>query len=140
MVVTIDCNIFVMSLTSRSPYHIIYKSLIQQKYTLVLSGEILLEYEEVIQRKYNVSTANALVSLLKELPNVHFQNTYYKWHLISIDEDDNKYVDCAIAGSANYLVTQDKHFQILKTINFPKVNVISIDEFILKLSKPLQKD
>lgn len=140
MVVTIDCNIFVMSLTSRSPYHIIYKSLIQQKYTLVLSGEILLEYEEVIQRKYNVSTANALVSLLKELPNVRFQNTYYKWHLISIDEDDNKYVDCAIAGSANYLVTQGKHFQILKTINFPKVNIISIDEFILKLSKSLQKD
>ncbi len=140
MVVTIDCNIFVMSLTSRSPYHIIYKSLIQQKYTLVLSGEILLEYEEVVQRKYNVSTANALVSLLKELPNVRFQNTYYKWHLISIDEDDNKYVDCAIAGSANYLVTQDKHFQILKTINFPKVNIISIDEFILKLSKSLQKD
>lgn len=140
MVVTIDCNIFAMSLTSRSPYHIIYKSLIQQKYTLVLSGEILLEYEEVIQRKYNVSTANALVSLLKELPNVRFQNTYYKWHLISIDEDDNKYVDCAIAGSANYLVTQDKHFQILKTINFPKVNIISIDEFILKLSKSLQKD
>jgi putative PIN family toxin of toxin-antitoxin system len=140
MVVTIDCNIFVMSLTSRSPYHIIYKSIIQQKYTLVLSGEILLEYEEVIQRKYNVSTANALVSLLKELPNVRFQNTYYKWHLISIDEDDNKYVDCAIAGSANYLVTQDKHFQILKTINFPKVNIISIDEFILKLSKSLQKD
>lgn len=140
MVVTIDCNIFVMSLTSRSPYHIIYKSLIQQKYTLVLSEEILLEYEEIIQRKYNVSTANALVSLLKELPNVRFQNTYYKWHLISIDEDDNKYVDCAIAGSANYLVTQDKHFQILKTINFPKVNVISIDEFILKLSKSLQKD
>jgi putative PIN family toxin of toxin-antitoxin system len=129
-----------MSLTSRSPYHIIYKSLIQQKYTLVLSGEILLEYEEVVQRKYNVSTANALVSLLKELPNVRFQNTYYKWHLISIDEDDNKYVDCAIAGSANYLVTQDKHFQILKTINFPKVNIISIDEFILKLSKSLQKD
>ncbi len=140
MVVAIDCNIFVMSLTSRSPYHIIYKSLLDQKYTLVLSEEILLEYEEVIQRKYNVSAANALVSLLKELPNVRFQNTYYKWRLISIDEDDNKYVDCAIAGSANYLVTQDKHFQILKTIHFPKVNILSIDEFISKLSKHQHKN
>lgn len=140
MVVTIDCNIFVMSLPSVSPYHLIYKSLIQQKYILVLSEEILLEYEEVIQRKYSVSTANALVSLLKELPNIRFQNTYYKWRLISVDEDDNKYVDCAIAGSASYLVTQDKHFHILKSINFPKVNVISIDEFMLELSKSLQKD
>jgi len=135
MIIALDCNILVMSLTSRSPYHIIYKSLVQQKYTLVISEEILLEYEEIVQRKYGISTANALMSLLKELPNVRFQTSYYKWRLITTDEDDNKYIDCAIAGSANYLVTQDRHFQILKQIDFPKVNVISIDEFILKLSE-----
>lgn len=129
MRVVIDCNIFVMSLTSRSPYHIIYKLLLQQKYTLILSHDILLEYEEVIQKKYNVSTAYTLISLIKELPNVHFQTTYYKWRLISTDEDDNKYADCAIAGAANYLVTQDKHFAILRDVKFPKINVIGIDEF-----------
>lgn len=129
MRVIIDCNIFVMSLTSRSPYHIIYTSLVQQKYTLVISTDILLEYEEVIQKKYNTSTAYTLISLIKELPNVHFQTSYYKWRMISIDEDDNKYVDCAIAGAANYLVTQDKHFAILREIRFPKINVIRIDEF-----------
>jgi predicted nucleic acid-binding protein len=39
-------------------------------------------------------------------------------------------VDCAIAGRADYIVTIDKHFNTLKQIDFPKVNVISIDEFI----------
>lgn len=45
MTVVIDCNIFVMCLTSRSPYHIIYQALVQKKYNLAVSVEILLEYK-----------------------------------------------------------------------------------------------
>ncbi|MBX2922723.1 MAG: putative toxin-antitoxin system toxin component, PIN family [Chitinophagaceae bacterium] len=137
MTVVIDCNIFVMCLTSRSPYHIIYKHLVNGKYDLVVSEEILFEYEEVIQQKYSISTANALVALLKELPNVHFHVAYYKWLLIDADADadDNKYSDCAIAGKANYLVTEDRHFDVLKRIGFPKVATLSIDEFAALLEK-----
>lgn len=40
------------------------------------------------------------------------------------------YIDCAIAGSANFIVTEDKHFGILKDIDFPKITVLSIDDFI----------
>jgi len=135
MTVVIDCNIFVMCLTSKSPYHIIYKHLISGKFNLAISEEILFEYEEVIQKKYNVSTANALMALLKELPNVHFHVAYYKWLLIDADADDNKYCDCAIAGSANYLVTEDRHFDVLKKTAFPKVATLSIDEFTALLNE-----
>ncbi|MGN6435350.1 MAG: putative toxin-antitoxin system toxin component, PIN family [Agriterribacter sp.] len=134
MTVVIDCNIFVMCLTSRSPYHLIYTSLIQGKFNLVVSSEILLEYQEIVEAKYSSSTANAFISLLKELPNVYFCTAYYNWRLIGFDEDDNKYVDCAIAGRANYLVSEDRHFRILKTIDFPKVPLLSIDEFVRMLS------
>ena len=40
------------------------------------------------------------------------------------------FVDCAIAANADFLVTNDTHFNILKTIAFPKVNTISLQEFI----------
>jgi len=66
---------------------------------------------------------------LKELPNVPYFISYYKWQLIEADPDDNKYSDCAIAGAALFLVTEDKHFSILKSISFPRISVISIDEF-----------
>ena len=130
MKVVIDCNILVMCLSSKSPYHIIYQSLVQGKFTLVLSSEILLEYQEVLQQKYSVPTANALVALLKELPNVQFYTPFYNWLLIETDVEDNKYTDCAIAGSANFIVTEDKHFKVLKNIPFPKITVLSIDELI----------
>ncbi|GEM_PF-3252372 len=38
--------------------------------------------------------------------------------------------DCAIAANAQVLVTNDKHFKVLKDIEFPSVKVISADEFL----------
>ena len=130
MTVVIDCNIMVMCLTSRSPYHIIYQSLIKGKFKLAVSVEILLEYEEIIQRKYSIATANALLTLLTELNNVNYVHHYYQWKLIATDLDDNKYCDCAIAGKAEFIVTEDKHFEVLKTIPFPSVTTINIDQFV----------
>jgi predicted nucleic acid-binding protein len=103
--------------------------LIKAKFDLAISSEILLEYEEIIQQKYGVPTANALIYLLKELPNVHHFAPYYKWKLIEADPDDNKYTDCAIAGQADYLVTEDRHYSMLRHIPFPKVPTISIEDF-----------
>lgn len=50
--------------------------------------------------------------------------------MISQDPDDNKFVDCAIASNSDWIVTNDKHFHILKGIDFPRVNVISVEDFI----------
>jgi putative PIN family toxin of toxin-antitoxin system len=133
MTVVIDCNVFVVCLTSRSPYHYIYQSLIAGKFTLVVSQDILLEYEEIIQQKYGVSTASAFISLLKELPNVIHVAPFYRWLLIDVDPDDNKYCDSAIIGKAMFIVTEDKHFNVLKTISFPKLTAITLDEFLQKL-------
>jgi len=130
MTVVLDCNVIVMCLTSRSPYHGIYQSLINGKYNLAVTTEIVLEYEEIIQQKYGIATANAFITLLKELPNVHYITSWYKWQLIKIDPDDNKYCDCAIAGKASFLVTEDKHFTILKSVSFPKLTPISIEYFL----------
>jgi predicted nucleic acid-binding protein len=52
---------------------------------------------------------------------------------ITNDPDDNKFVDCAIASNADYIVSQDSHFDILKFIDFPKVNVIRLEEFMKTL-------
>ncbi len=130
MTVVIDCNIFVRCLSSYSPYHSIYKSLISSKFTLAVTSDILLEYEEIVQLKYNTTTSSSLISLLLELPNVVLIHPHYKWNLIQMDQDDNKYCDCAIASQSSFIVTEDRHFDVLRGIPFPSLNVVSIDEFI----------
>ena len=49
------------------------------------------------------------------------------------DSDDNKFVDCAVASDAEYIVTNDKHFNPLKAIPWPKVEIIKIADFIKQL-------
>lgn len=50
------------------------------------------------------------------------------------DPDDDKFVDCAIAGNADFIVTNDRHFRVLKGIKFPKVKVITLEEFFEMLT------
>ncbi|MDE1192881.1 MAG: putative toxin-antitoxin system toxin component, PIN family [Arachidicoccus sp.] len=135
MRVVIDCNIWIICLTSKSPYHQIYKDFIEGKFDICVTNEILFEYEEIIQLKYGTATATSFLSLLRELPNVIFIEPWYQWNLIKADNDDNKYVDCAIAGQTDNIVTQDNHFSILKTITFPKVSYCLIDEFMEMINK-----
>lgn len=59
---------------------------------------------------------------------------HFRFHLIKSDEDDNKFVDCAIAANARYIVTEDHHFDVLKSIEFPVVDIIRIDKFVLLLT------
>jgi predicted nucleic acid-binding protein len=73
--------------------------------------------------------------MLLNLDNLNKVEVYFEWKLIDKDPDDNKYVDAAIVGAADFLVSNDQHFRILKTIDFPKVNVISIDEFLDLINK-----
>lgn len=63
------------------------------------------------------------------MPNVTLITPFYRWEMIANDPDDNKFVDCGIAGQADYLVTQDRHFDVLGTIDFPKLNVINLETF-----------
>ena len=58
---------------------------------------------------------------------------HFHLDLIKIDPDDNKFVDCAFAANATYIVSNDKHFDILKSIQFPSIDVIKIDEFLEEL-------
>jgi predicted nucleic acid-binding protein len=54
---------------------------------------------------------------------------HYQLNLITADEDDNKFVDCAFAANADYIITHDHHFGILKTIAFPRIPILDIHQF-----------
>ena len=63
------------------------------------------------------------------LPNVKKTDIHFQLFLIDKDKDDNKFSDCAFAGNVHYLVTNDKHFNVLASIPFPKINVVSLEAF-----------
>ena len=75
---------------------------------------------------------NIIHAILNRSNTKHIQ-VYYHFGLIEADPDDNKFVDCAIASGAEFIVTNDAHFDILKTIPWPKVSIVKIEDFVKEL-------
>ena len=137
MRVAIDTNILLVSVSDRSPYHLIFQSFIERKYHLCVTTEILDEYAKILSIYSSQLLANNSLEVIENAVNSVFITRYFAFDLIKIDPDDNKFVDCAIASNADFIVTNDGHFNVLKNIPFPKVIVISTDDFmeILKNTK-----
>ncbi|WP_426667256.1 putative toxin-antitoxin system toxin component, PIN family [Mucilaginibacter sp. McL0603] len=130
MIVVLDANALLVSISKKSIYRPILDALIDGEFDIILSNEILSEYVEIIERKANAVVANNIAEMLLNLGNLNKVEVYFEWKLINQDPDDNKYIDAAIVGAADFIVSNDQHFQILKSIDFPKVNVVSIEEFL----------
>ena len=129
MRVVLDTNVLLVTLSRTSKYRLIFDSFIFEKITLCVSTDILVEYEEILGERIGREIASNVLKLIENAPNVEFITNYYKWNLITQDPDDNKFVDCAIAAGAKFLVSDDKHFNILKEIKFPQVELIKTEEF-----------
>jgi uncharacterized protein len=127
--VVLDTNIVVASLSATSASHRLIEALLDQQYVLIISSEILLEYEEVLTRKYSTLVANNFLRALEELPNVEKVEVFFNWNFITVDPDDNKFVDTVIAAGQAILVTEDNHFNILHQIEFPKVILHNLKSF-----------
>lgn len=130
--IVLDTNSLIQSIPQRSRYHAIWESLEAQKHILCVSNEILEEYAEILQRLTNEEIADYIIKTILNSSFVKFVTPYFHFNLIEADPDDNKFVDCAISANAHYIVTNDHHFDVLQTIDFPKVDVITIKDFCNK--------
>ena len=129
MRIVLDTNIILSNISRKSPYHLILKKLFDGFYDLYITTEILLEYEEKITSNFDAELAQAFISALLIKSNVKKIDIYFDLNLIEADKDDNKFVNCAFASNAHFIVTNDKHFNILKMIEFPRIEIVDINEF-----------
>ncbi len=130
MNIVLDTNCLLMSLSRRSTYYPVWRDFVDGKYTLCVTNEIIAEYEEILTRKVGPEIASNVIKAILDLPNTKMVHVYYHLRLIAADPDDDKFVDCAFKTNARYIVTEDRHYDVLKQTPFPYIDVVGIDEFI----------
>jgi len=135
VIVVIDTNVLLVSISSRSRHHWLYRLILDKKIQVAITQDILSEYEEQIARHWHPVIATNVVRSLTELSTALLTSIYYNLGLISADLDDNKFVDCAFAANADFIITNDNHFNVLKSIDFRSIPVLKIDEFKALLEK-----
>ena len=107
---------------------------------MCVSTEILEEYAEIITQKMSVEVASNVIHLLLESKFVELIDPYFRLQLIEADHDDNKFVDCAFAANATYIVSDDKHYDVLKEVEFPQILVLKLKEFLRLLQAEENKE
>jgi uncharacterized protein len=132
MKVVIDTNVLLVCISKRSQLHWIWDSLINERFILCVTTDILAEYAEIIERHMGFEASHFVLSTIENLPNTERVTVWYRLNLL-MDADDNKFVDCAIATNADFIISHDRDFLPLKNIPFPKVEVIDTQAFRKRL-------
>ena len=128
--IVLDTNCLLQSLPSKSPYHKIWSDVLAGEISLCVNTDILEEYEEKLCEYSSATVAHNVVEAIAALTTTTMQNSYVHFQLLPGDADDNKFVDCAIASNAELIVTNDKDFNPLLDIPWPKVEIMKIKDFI----------
>ena len=133
--VVIDTNQFVSSLISKQGKSARLVDLWrQQHFILVTSPEIIAEIKKVLEyphitQKYKLNKADiqSLLILIEHeaviVPNSPVVN------VIKDDPDDNKFLACALAAQAEYIVSGDQH--LLSLGRYGSILIVTVKDFLL---------
>ena len=133
MRVCIDTNVLVQLFGRNQAGHSIRDALLTGRIELAISNEILFEYQETITRLSGAARWQQVERFLTLLfylhANILFLEPYFRFGVVTADPDDNKFVDCAVAAQAEYVITSDLHFCVLTGSGY-KPQPITPQEFI----------
>ena len=131
MTVVLDSNALVQMSGLASPHAALKQALMEGR--LAVSTPILLEYEEVICRYSNrarwedVARMFTLISLLHG--TIREIAPLFRFRTITGDADDDAFADRAIVAEADFIITEDHHFDVMRGSGYKPQPVTPV-EFI----------
>ncbi len=90
--------------------------------TAITSEEILIELEDKLQNKFNWSEENVKRILLKIRQIADIVEVNESVSIVIRDPEDNKVLECALAGEADLIVTLDQ--DLIKLKSFKGIGII----------------
>jgi len=138
MKVVLDTNVLVSGTFWKGDSDRIVNHIDDGEIELVLSEEIIEEYNNVIYRDeiMNKIERKGLIlneSVLKIIKNSKIVEPQQKLDIVKEDPDDNIILECAIEGNVDYIITNDNH--LLKLKEFKEIKIIKPEEFLKILNK-----
>lgn len=127
-----DINVLVSAFISKGNPHRIFRKCERKEIKLIVSDDILEEFTGVIGRKkfgLNKARIYKVTSIVKKSVDIIKPKTTL--NIIKDDPSDNKILECAVSGNADYIISGDKHLlglqeyrgiKILNSSDFLKIN------------------
>ena len=127
--VVMDTNVFVSGVFFSGPPYQILNAWQSGEFELVVSQEILDEYErvgEVLAEEYPKVDLNPFLNFVLENAKV-YKSVELK-EPVCEDPDDDKFFACALASGSRIIISGDKH--LLKVTGYQGIEVLKPREFV----------
>lgn len=130
--VVVDTNVLISGTFWSSASFEVLKLIDKGQVILIVSREILEEYDELLHRDeimnksaYSYERAQAAAKLLTKAILV---NPLSPIRAVDNDPDDDKFIEAAVAGNAAYIISKDKHLLAIK--EFKGIKILTPEEFL----------
>ncbi len=129
MKIVLDTNVFISGIFFSGPPSKILQAWKDSKVQIILSEEILEEYQRVAEELSSKFSAVHIDRII-ELLTIYGEVFETKDISVSVckDPDDNKFIECAIAGNSKLIVSGDKH--LLNVTGYQGISVLKPRDFI----------
>jgi uncharacterized protein len=128
LVVVLDTNIYISAFFWRGiPFKIFHKALTGD-FTYCISQEILDEIKAILKREFDLNFKDIEAYSQVILATSYFITPIERINLIKDDPTDNKFIECAVASKADFIVSGDNHLLRLK--EYKGIKILSAREFI----------
>ena len=134
--VVVDTNIFVSAILFGGNCEKILNLAEENRIKLITSQDILKELKEVLQKKFKFDKkmSEMTISTIKEISLVVYPER--KLTVIKEMDADNRILECAIEGKADYIISGDKQ-HILPLKKFQKIRISSPAQFLKFVEKQI---
>lgn len=118
MIVVIDTNVALTMFKPTHRNHALFRAWTSGRFAWAVATDILFEYEEIMTRLGSAAYAAQVMSTVSAISSlrigslIHVSPSFF-FRTISADRDDDKFADCAITAHTDFIVTSDKHFNVL---------------------------
>ena len=129
MRIVLDTNVLISGIFFGGPPSEILKFWAQSKIKIILSKQILSEYQRVAE-KLSAKHPSVDIEPIIRLFTIfgEFVDTKGISETICEDKDDNKFIECAIAGQCKLIVSGDKH--LLNISGYKGIEVLKPRNFV----------
>ena len=128
MRVVADTNVFISALMFGGLPGRFLDLALRRKFTLVISKALLDELDEKLRGKFAVSESDALAIRARLEDNATVVDPDFELHAVPDDPDDNRVLECALAGKADSIVSGDRH--LLRIGNFEGIDLVTVRQFL----------
>jgi len=129
--VVLDTNVLISAFFWRGNEYKVLRKAFEGEFEPLTSRAIIAELEGVLSKKFGAARSWIEEAIKALTTNLVMITTKHRLNVIKDDENDNRILECAVEGGADFIISGDVH--LLKLQEYRGVRILRSEDFLKAL-------